>query len=106
MRKPSETVSAEPGASGCTDTQWAKRFPTIVEYMTAMVYDDGTARETSSLSIRMDSGECKVALNDSDNERSMYTAAQTVEKALSFMEEHLKASGGSWRPWKGKGRSK
>jgi len=106
MRKPESVSASGPSAGGVSDADWGKRFPTICEYLTADAFDDGTPRELSSLSIRMEGGEVRLALNDPYSSRSMYTAARSVKEALELMEGHLKSSGGSWRPWKAGARGK
>lgn len=106
MREP-DTAPATPESPGtCPDAKFTSRFPSIAEHLSATFYDNGKARLPSTLSIRVEEGEVRLALNDVDKSRSMFTAASTLDKGLEAMEKHLAATGGTWRPWKAKAGGK
>ncbi len=106
MRKPEVEPPTSAAGSACPDAKFATSHPTITSYLTDTQYDDGSPRQPGSLSVRIEEGEVRLALNDVDNGRSMYTAASSLSEALKLMEGHLKATGGTWRAWKGKGKGK
>lgn len=94
--------SAEPG-SKCNvmpvEQGFTKRYPTIVMYMTDLVWDDGTPREVSSLGVSVKDGLMCLALNDKDGRQSAYTSAVTLEKALEALEKALAEDAVTWRAW-------
>lgn len=107
MKKP---VTASKGGKGpkqgaCPDEAMAKRWPTIVEFLTVHTYDDGSPRERSALSLFIEDGTVKAAMNDKDLQQSLYVAAESLEAVLDGLERHLATGKGDWRAWKrGKGK--
>lgn len=100
MRKP-EAITPPPGSVGqCPDGKFSSRFPLIAEFLSTTSYEDGSPRTPSTLSIRIEEGEVRLALNDVDNRRSMFTASTGLDDAMKHMDAHLKSTGGTWRPWK------
>lgn len=84
------------------DKDVAKKFPRLAEYLAATLYDDGTRRETSTLSIFVEDGRLKVALNDRDEESSAYVTGDTLAGLLGALEEGLGDDSLDWRAWKGR----
>ena len=72
-------------------------YPLLWEMLTATRYPDGSARRTSSLTIFVDEGMCKVCLNDRDNGLTGWSAARDVLEALGSMEGALAADTVGWR---------
>lgn len=84
----------------CSDGSFAAKFPTITTWMTDGFWDDGKAREVSTLGVRFGDGQVHLSLVDHDAKRSVYTDAKTIEDALMLLEEALKAETCVWRAWK------
>lgn len=74
-------------------------FPTVWEYLTLARYDDGSSRKLSALSVFVEDGSLKIALNDKDAQRSLYVAGMTLRDALEALEAKLSAGEGDWRAW-------
>jgi len=105
MKKPTFEHVEKAGKKAATDEGFAKKYPTILEYLTTTKWDDGTAREASKLSLFIEDGVFKVAVNDVDLKRSLYTSGETLEGALRATEKALQMPEADWRAWnKGKGR--
>ena len=100
MKKPN-TVNghAEQGKS-LRDESFSKKYPLITEYLTAVKYDDGSSRETSTLSVYVQDGGFGVSINDRDCQRSLYVVATTLSEALAAIEKHLGKEDSDWRSWK------
>lgn len=84
----------------CPDEQWVKRYPTIVEYLTTVEWEDGGKREPSALTINVGEGSFLLALNDKECQRTLYTQAESLSEGLKLMEAVLVAGKAPWRPWK------
>lgn len=100
--------SSNGGGPGVAD---AKTWPTLVEYLTATVYPDGSVRVPSALVVVADSSGWRGCLSDKDNQRCLWKVADTLEGLLLALEEAAASDDpGAWRQssegkWKGKKRS-
>lgn len=90
-----QAASATAGESSLADRgQW----PFLVEYLTTLVYDDGTARQPSSLVIVADASNWRGCVTDKDNDRTLWRTAASLEGLLLELEEALaKDDPSSWR---------
>ncbi len=105
MKKPENASVEKAGKKISTDEGFGKKFPTLLEYMTTTKWEDGTAREVSKLSIFIEDGLFKCAVNDTDLKRSLYVSGETFEGALRAAEKAIQDTNADWRQWnKGKGR--
>lgn len=103
VKKPASSEAKGGGSAGpVQDPQLRAKYPTVLEYLTQATWDDGSARETSALSVFIEHGYVKVAVNDRACRRSLYVAAKTLQEALAAAEEQLKDDAADWRPWGGK----
>jgi len=99
MKKP-EAQPQTPGAKAILrDPALNKKFPQLVEHLTCDEWEDGTARETSTISIFAEQGAIKLALNDRAMKRSAYLTAETLEQALHGLETGLAKGTLDWRQW-------
>jgi len=90
---------AQPSGEGKV---WAETYPALYEYLTSDEYEPGKARITSTLNISLSEGMIKLALNDRDNERTLWVSGASVPDALEALEALLASGGGEWRvnkPW-------
>lgn len=78
------------------------KCPGITEYLSKSLYEDGKPRQTSTLTVFIEGGMVKVALNDRDVERSSYMSGEGLEDALRSLEKHLVEEKVDWRAWGGK----
>lgn len=101
MKRPEGKVAGGKAGGGvCSDEGFLKKYPTIVTHLSDDKYDDGGARELSTLAVSIREGQIAIALNDKDLKQSMYTMAETLTEALKLLEGALAAGNGEWRPWK------
>lgn len=100
MKKPTQSQSKAVGQTTMCDETWNKSYPTIVMYLVDDQWEDGTAREPSSLAVTFRDGLIQLALNDKDLKQSLYTSAGSVKEALGLMEKALAMGVEAWRPWK------
>lgn len=102
MKKPEQVRPNPTAGEGWSDTTFASKYPHVTEYLTHTTYDDGSARETSNLSVSCQDGWVGLGLNDKDLKQSTYTRAETLQEALKLLETALKAGTVTWRPWGGR----
>lgn len=104
MRRPVVPDSASRAGGDVSDEKFAKKFPLVLEHLTHAEWEDGGARETSTLTIFVEEGLVKIGLNDRDAQRTLYRSADTLEGAIAAVEKALAGPGADWRPWKGRRR--
>jgi len=81
------------------EKSWEGKHSEIMAFLTDVAYDDGTPRELSTISLFVEDGMFKAALNDKDMRRSLYVTAESMLGALGALEATLLRGGGDWRPW-------
>lgn len=99
MRKPEKRPQSDDYPRGCSDASFSKRYPHLLMYLSETKWDDGTARVPSSFTVFLEGGMVKVALNDKDGQRSLYSSSETLQGALDAIEGHLASDTGDWRAW-------
>lgn len=99
MKRPAETTAPGGAAPSATDDRFLKLYPTLHTYMTDTTWEDGTSREVSSLSVFVEDGRWKIAINDKDLRRSVYVTGGTFLEAMQAAEKAVASSGCDWRAW-------
>ena len=98
--RPTMDQEASAANCGCADHDFATLYPTLTAYLSDPKWDDGTARECSSMALSVQNGQMCLALNDKAFKRSIYTTAGSLEAALLALDEALREGTGVWRQWK------
>jgi hypothetical protein len=97
------SASQPAAASGGPGVADAASWPCLLEYLTATVYPDGQARETSAVIIVCDAAGWRGCVSDKDNGRTLWRAATTLEGLLLSLEEALATDDpAAWRQAAGK----
>lgn len=104
MRRPAASIPPDGSAHQVSDEDFRKRFPTIMEYLTEVTWEDGTARESSTVTTFIEDGLFKCALNDRDGHRSLYVTGDTFKKAMEALEKAVSGTAADWRAWQAKGK--
>jgi len=81
------------------DTQFRTRWPVLLEYLESRTYASGKPRETSTLTVFVDSGTLKASLNDRQEGRSLWAASDSLSGLLDTLESMLCGESVPWR-WK------
>lgn len=83
------------------DVKWQANHPLLYEHLTSEKWEDGAARETSTLTIYLDSGLWKVCLNNRAEKLTAWLTAETWGKMLDGLEKGLADGTLDWRipPW-------
>lgn len=100
MKRPSQPVQGEPQDRNIRidpDSLLVRRAPMLYAMMTDDKWDDGDARETSTLTLFVDAGMLKAVLNDRALSRTAFASSATLEGLLDALEEGLEADSLDWR---------
>lgn len=106
MKRREKTPEGQVAVAAAQDAAWAKKFPTMYDYMVKLHFDDGSSRQVSKVSIFVENGVWKAALNDPEERCSVYVAGETVEGALKALEAALASGNAEWRGWNGNTKKK
>lgn len=82
--------------AGKVDEEFKKKFPALWEFLTVARYEDGQARETSTISISVADDGYKVCLRDRDNGRCLWVTGMTFFDTLKTLEATLKSEDAPW----------
>lgn len=92
-----------PAGAGLADAEFAYEHPRLTEFLHDLKWDDGSARESGTISVRIEDGRWNIALNDRDGRSSAYVTAGTLAEGYRMLERGIVAGTLDWRPWnKGK----
>jgi hypothetical protein len=109
LRKPVK-ASGMPGDRDASDLEpFTFDAPTLVEFLSTPVYDDGTRRETGTILIFFEEGLWKCCVRDRDNGRVCFLSAQTLCGLLGRVSVGLSEDALDWRkekPWGSQGGGK
>lgn len=90
---------------GVTEGMLAKKAPTLLAMLQDTKYDDGSARQTSTLLIFVEAGMVKGCLNDREIGQTLWATGDSLEGLLTGLEARLAKGTGEWRPG-GQGKGK
>lgn len=74
--------------------------PCLVEHLTQSRWPDGKRREVSTLTVFLEEGRVKAALNDRAEKCSLWATADSVAAALASLESMLASGRPDWRRWR------
>lgn len=105
LQRPAARTKATPGTPAASDEAFAKKYPTLAAYLTDTAYEDGSARRTATMTVFAEEGLFKASINDREQSRSAFMAADTFTGLLDRLEKGLQADRLDWRTWtKGPGK--
>jgi len=93
--KASESGPVDP--VGGLDADWLKRHPALVEYLTLDRFDDGSRRETASITLFAGEGMLKACFNDRANRRMAFVSGSSPSALLGALERGLSSDSLEWR---------
>jgi hypothetical protein len=82
---------------------WATAYPSLSEYVSSAVWEDGTPRETSTLLMFFEEGLFKMCLTDRALQRSLWSSGEEPADCWATLEVLLTEGRGEWRKSKGYG---
>lgn len=101
MGKYLKKVAAENGEAKkralAKDKETADTWPAWFEWMTTDAWEDGTARETSTLLVFVEDGLWKCCFNDREGSRRLWVSGSTLGGMLGALDASLRTGEGDWR---------
>jgi len=101
VKRARETLKKNGQANYPDDAGFSEQYPALWDFMTTDRWDDGKARQRSTLTIFCEGGAFKASLNDRDGKCSGFTTAATFSDVLGALEEALQNETIDWRAWQG-----
>lgn len=99
MKRPAADTGVTAAGGGGADSVFAKKHPLLWAMLTDTQWDDGGARDVSAISLFVEDGRWKGALNDKDLRRSAYVTADSPQAVLLTLEDGLRSNQLDWRSW-------
>lgn len=78
------------------DQELARKFPHLHQHLTLNVYEDGSPRQTCSLTVFAQSGRFRAFLNDRDSGGSIGVEGEGLQGLLRALEAELASPQPSW----------
>lgn len=73
------------------------KFPELKSYLETPVHTDGSPRQTSTLTLFVEQGTCKLCLNDRDLEVTAWVSGRGLVDVLERLEGNLADGSVEWR---------
>lgn len=83
---------------GSFDPTFQSDYPVLWQFLTVKTLD-GQPRETSTLTLTVENGTWKAALNDRQNQQSLWVSSSNQAELLSTLELALQDDIQDWRAW-------
>lgn len=97
MKRPVKVEGSERPASAAEDTEFQGLYPSLWDQLSALAYDDGTPRQTASLTIFVEDGQVKLCLGDREEGRTGWCSGRSLSEALGRLDEALRCDRIDWR---------
>jgi hypothetical protein len=107
IKRPLPQSAGEVQEALVRDGPVVRRFPALLEFLTATSWAPGEPRRPGTLTLFTDDGQWKASLNDKDGDRTAFVTGDSPEGVLVALEKGLQEDSLSWRSWgntKGKKR--
>jgi hypothetical protein len=101
VRRPTVPDPGAPLPSVVLRGQFAEAHPNLAAFLRDTVYEDGSGRRTSTLTVFVEAGRVKLCLSDRDLNRTAWGTGDTLEDALAGLELALESGSADWRSSKG-----
>lgn len=97
LRKPVDQADGPQLPAQAHDEWLATTCPALHEWLTAVQWPDGTARQTSRLSLWFEGRECRGYLRDQDTQHLLWGVADTLAGLLVALDDQLQSDAPQWR---------
>lgn len=102
FKKPPSVKVDGKGGTDPEDAVFAKKYPTLWDYLSKACWPDGEVRKRSSLIVFGEDGMVKACLSDRECEASLWAASASFVGVLEALEGRLSEDKPDWRPAKKK----
>jgi len=97
LKRPKAIEGGVLPAQDAVDGEFSSRYPTLWDYLSQAAWEDGKARQTSTLFIFLDDGKWTVMLKDRDRELVAFFKAERLTVCLTLIEDALCSDSVDWR---------
>lgn len=98
MKKPVRDGNCGRSRGSLAASDFARLYPTLFEWLETDQWDDGSARETTTLFIFADGGVLKVMMKDRDGKQVAFLSADSLDGLLGGLERGLADGSIVWKP--------
>jgi len=84
-------------AAALIDEKASKKWPVLLDHLTQVAWEDGTPRQTSTLSVFVGDGAFKALLKDRETALCLWVACPVLDKLFDVIEAALVDPGTVWR---------
>lgn len=97
LRKRDASVASSTGEAVLTVCRLSERMPQLIEFLSAVRYEDGTARVLPTLTIFIEPGCFKACLNDRDQSLVAFITSGSLTGLLEALEAGIGEDTLEWR---------
>jgi hypothetical protein len=97
LRKPIKPDASVKSLGDFVDERFSGLYPVLAEYLASGSYEDGSLRQTASLTLFTEDGRLKACLSDKDNGRVGFISADSFLGLLEALEVALSEDSMDWR---------
>lgn len=97
LTKPKDAQRKDQAPQELADKAFEGSHPHVFAFMAQTRWEDNTIRETGTLTVFVQDGTWKMAINDRDANRSAFIAAANWTQLLATLEEKLEDGTLDWR---------
>lgn len=105
-RRETAADGSSPSQASYDAGQWAKAFPSLVEFLTVSVWDDKSPRATGTVTIMAEDGVWKASIRDRAQGCYAFISGKTPGDLLAGLEKALVGDSLDWRQDKPQGAPK
>lgn len=102
MKKPVSGAAAPTASGSWCDPEFQLCYPSLGEHLADTKWDDGSPREVSTVTVKVEGGRFNLSLNDREERSSAYVTADTLHEGLRLLDEGILSGRLDWRPWGGR----
>jgi hypothetical protein len=106
MKKPTPKEDGFMGHDAPCPCKLSERFPCLWRFVADDRWDDGSIRESGTVTLMVDQGWCKAALNDRGQRLVAFVTSDSLEGLLRAVDKGLVDETLEWRPWREDGGGK
>jgi len=96
MKRP-DADTVQLGGPSADDPVLSGFYPTLAEWLTTTVWDDGKPRKTSTVLLMTENGRWKAFFHDRDGKRGFWSTGNAYEDLLGQLEATLSSGSAEWR---------
>ena len=100
MRKPTRSSGPVLGADVAPPCGLSAKYPSLWHFLADDQWDDGSVRVSGTVTLLVEAGRIKAALNDRDGSRSAFISSDSLETLLGAVDTALEKDRVEWRPWR------